>query len=80
MWIAAMSGGGFGIHQCPCVSDVLKSWGMGECRRATPWESDSSKQQVSTGDVPDKFRRNQMFASPRNVQVPHVVVVHQIQN
>ena len=26
MWIAAMSGGGFGIHQCPHVSDVLKSW------------------------------------------------------
>ena len=70
MWIVAMSGGGFGVQQCPYVSDVLNSFGMGDCRRATTLGNrDSSKQQVSTGDVPDKFRRNRMFVSPRYVQV-----------
>ena len=40
MWIAAMSGGGSGIHQCPYVSDVLKSWGMSDCRTIShSWKS-----------------------------------------
>ena len=55
VWIAAMCCGGFGIHQCPYVSDVLKSWGMSECRQATTLGSrDSWKQQVSTFEVPDQ--------------------------
>ena len=52
MRIAAMSGGGFGIHQCPYVSDLLKSWGMSECRRATTIGShDSWKQQEFAVEV-----------------------------
>ena len=31
IWFAAMPGGGFGIQQCPHVSDVLKSCGMDKC-------------------------------------------------
>ena len=51
-----MSGGGFGIHQCPYVSDVLKSWGMRDGRRASTLGShDSWKQQVSTVDVPEQI-------------------------
>ena len=42
--------------QCPRVSDVLKSWGMSECRRATTLGShDSWKQQVSTVEVPEQI-------------------------
>ena len=26
LWIAALSDGGFGNHQCPYVSDILKNW------------------------------------------------------
>ena len=26
MWIAALSDSGFGNHQCPYVSDILKNW------------------------------------------------------
>ena len=53
IWVAAMPGGGFGIQQCPYVSDVLKSWGMDECRRATSLESHGSwKQQVARDVAP----------------------------
>ena len=56
MWIAAVSDGGFEIHQCPCVNDVLKSWGMSECRRATTLGShDSWVQQVSTVEVREQI-------------------------
>ena len=52
MWIAAMSSGGFWIHQCPYVSDVLKSWGTSDCQRATTLGShDSWKQQMSRVEV-----------------------------
>ena len=56
MWIAALSNGGFGIHQCPYVSDILKNWGVSDCKSsATLGCHDSWKQQVSTGDVPGKI-------------------------
>ena len=29
---AALSDGGFGIQQCPYVSDILKNWGMSDCK------------------------------------------------
>ena len=66
-----MSGGGFGIHQCPYVSDVLKSWGMSDCRQsATIGSHDSWTQQVSAVEVPGKYHCNQTFAWPKSVLVP----------
>ena len=48
----SVSGGGFGIHQCPFVSVR----GMSVCRRATTLRShDSWKQQMSTVDVPEQI-------------------------
>ena len=71
MWIAAMSGGGFGIHQCPHVSDVLKSWAIGECRRATTVEvmipGNSKCPQLR---FLSKSQYNHMFVWSRNVLAP----------
>ena len=38
IWIAAMLRGGFGIQQCPHVSDVLNSCGMDRGSTKLPWE------------------------------------------
>ena len=57
MWIAALSDGGFEIHQCPRVSDILKNWRMSDSKpSATLGCHDSWKQHVSTGDVPEKIQ------------------------
>ena len=78
MWTAAMSGGGFGIY-LSYVSDVLKSWDVSECRRATTFGShDSWKQQVSTVRFLSKSHCNQIFVWPINVLVPCCGFLHQV--
>ena len=79
MWIVAMSGGGFGVQQCPYVSDVLNTFGMGECRRATTFGS----------QIPRNSKCPQVMFLTNSVAIRcslrpkmcrcHVVVVHQVQ-
>ena len=79
MWIAAMSGGGFGIHQCPYVTDVLKSWRMSDCRQSATLGSHDSWTQLSAVEVPGKNTIAIRRSFGPKVCWCHDVVVHEVQ-